>query len=174
MKKVVWTFGMLALSSGLAVAQDTNELVPTPPVVYGTAAQAAPSALDKALIANEHKINDAVAKADKAGFSALVTPDAWSLDGNGAMKVSDFTAMLDQMKVKTWKITDEKVQWVDPSTAIVTYKWTGSGTFQGQAFPGQVYASTVWTKKGDKWLAVFHQESEVTKPPAPKPAAKKK
>ena len=167
MKKVVWTLGMLALTSGVAVAQDTNELVPTPPMVYETAGQAGPSALDKALIANENKINDAVAKGDKAGFTALVAPDAWSLDGNGPMKVSEFAAMLDQMKVKTWKITDEKVMWVDSNTAVVTYKWTGSGTFQGQAFPGVTYASTVWTKKGDKWLAVFHQESEAAKP-APK------
>ena len=51
------------------------------------------------------------------------------------------------------KISDEKVRWVDPNTAVVSYKWTGTGTFQGQTFPSPVYASTVWTKKGDKWLA---------------------
>jgi hypothetical protein len=81
--------------------------------------------------------------------------------------------MFDQLKVKTWKISDEKVTWVDPNTAVVTYKWTGSGTFQGQPFPPNVFASTVWTKKGDKWLAAYHQESEAAKPPAPAPAKKK-
>ena len=170
MKKVVWTLGMLALSSGMASAQDTNELVPTPLPYYENAAQA-PSALDKALIANENKINEAVAKGDKAAFTAFVAPDAWSMDAMGPMKVSEFAAMLDQMKIKTWKISDEKVTWVDPNTAVVTYKWTGSGTFQGQPVASPVYASTVWTKKADKWLAVFHQESEAK--PAPKPAAKK-
>ena len=163
MKKVVWTLCMLALSSRLALAQDTNELVPTPPVVYGTAGPA-PSALDKALIANENKINDAVAKGDKAAFTALMTADAWSIDGMGLMKVSEFAGMLDQLKIKTWKLSDEKVSWVDPNTAIVTSKWTGSGTFQGQPVPAVTYASTVWTKKGDKWLAAFHQESEAAKP----------
>ena len=48
-------------------------------------------------------------------------------------------------------------------TFDVAYKWTGSGTFAGQPFPSTVYASTVWTKKGDKWIAVFHQESEAAK-----------
>ena len=172
MKKVVWMFGMLALASGMASAQEVNELAPTPLPYYESAAQAS-SALDKAIIANENKINDAVAKGDKAAFTAMVVPDAWSLDGNGTMKVSEFAAMLDQMKVKTWKITDEKVLWVDPNTAVITYKWTGSGTFQGQPVPGVTYASTIWTKKGDKWLAVFHQESEAAKPAPPKPAAKK-
>lgn len=166
MKKVVWTLGMLALTSGMASAQDTNELVPTPLPYYESGQ--APSALDKALIANEQKINEAVAKGDKAAFNALVAPDAWSIDGMGLMKVSDFAAVLDQLKIKTWKLTDENVSWVDQTTAIVTSKWTGSGTFQGQPVPGTTYASTVWTKKGDKWVAVFHQESEAVKPPAAK------
>jgi hypothetical protein len=172
MKKVVWTLGMLALSGGLAAAQDTNELVPTPLPYYDSAAQVQ-STLDKALIANEHKINEAVAKGDKAAFSALVAADGASVDGNGFMKVSDFLAAFDQVKVKTWKISDEKVISIDANTAVVTYKWVGSGTFQGQPFPANVFASTVWAKKGDKWVAMFHQESEAAKPAPAKPAAKK-
>jgi len=156
MKKVwIATLGMLALTAGMAAAQDKT-------------------ATEKALIANENKINTAVAKGDKAGFNALVAPDAWSADGNGFMKVSDFSSMMEQLKVTTWKIADEKVTWADANTAIVTYTWTGAGTFQGQPLPAKTYVSTVWTKKGDTWLAVYHQESEAVKPPAPKPAVKKK
>ena len=141
---LIATLGILALTAGSAAAQDK-------------------AATEKALIANESKINAAVAKGDKAAFTALVTPDAWSADGNGFMKVSDFTSMLDQMKVTSWKIADEKVTWADANTAIVTYTWTGAGTFQGQPVPGKTYVSTVWTKKANKWLAVYHQESEALK-----------
>jgi ketosteroid isomerase-like protein len=163
MKKVLWSLALLSMTSGIAAAQDVNELVPAPGY------QAAPERpLDKALIANEHKINEAVAKGDKAAFTALVSADATSIDGMGLMKVSDFAAMLDQVKITNWKISDETVAWADPNTAIVTYKWTGSGTFQGQPVPAQTYCSTVWTKKGDKWVAVFHQESEAVKPAAAK------
>ena len=166
MKKVVWTLGMLALTVGMASAQDTNELVPTAPVVYETAQTS--SALDRAIIANENKLMDALAKKDKAGFTAMVTPDAIGVDSMmGVMKTSDFAAMLDQVNVTSWKISDEKVHWIDPNNAVIAYKWTGAGTFQGQKFPSPVWASTVWTKKGDKWLAAFHQESEAAKPPAP-------
>ena len=84
---------------------------------------------------------------------------------NGADEdVGAASPTLDQVNITSWKISDEKVSWVDANTAIVTYKWTGAGTFQGQPFPPATYASTVWTKKGDKWLAVFHQESEAAKP----------
>jgi hypothetical protein len=167
MKQFVWTLGILAITSGMAAAQDVNELVPAPE--YQAAAASDRGPLDKALIANEIKINEAVAKGDKAAFTALVSADAVSIDGMGLMKVADFATMLDQLKISTWKLSDEKVAWVDQNTAIVTSTWTGSGTFQGQPVPGQTYCSTVWTKKGAKWVAVFHQESE-----APKPAAAKK
>ena len=171
MKKVVWTLGMLLVTSGMASAQDTNELVPTAPVLYETAQ--AGSALDRAIIANERKLTDFVAKKDKAGFTSMVTPDAVGLDAMmGVMKTSDFAAMLDQVNMTSSTISDEKVHWIDANTAVIAYKWTGTGTFQGQKFPSPVWASTVWTKKGDKWLAAFHQETEAVKPPAPAPAKK--
>jgi hypothetical protein len=152
-RRLIAALGMLVLAAGVAGAQDK-------------------AATEKALIANEHKINEAVAKGDKATFTSLVTPDAWSADGNGFMKVSDFSSMMDQLKLTKWNITDEKVTWADANTAIVTYTWTGAGTFQGQKVPAKTYVSSVWTKKGDKWLAVYHQESEAVKPPAP-PTKKK-
>jgi hypothetical protein len=172
MKKVVLTLGVLALTSGMAFAQDVNDPEPT---VQGAAPKATAdrSALEKALIANENKVADALMKKDRGAFSALVSANGWSIDGNGFMKTSDFTAALDQLVIKSYKISEERVSWVDPNTAIVAYKWTGSGTFNGQPFPPIVYASTVWTKKSDQWVAVFHQESEAVKPAAPKPAPKK-
>jgi hypothetical protein len=162
MKTVVWTLGLLLLTGGLAAAQDVNEPEPTAQPARPAAA-AQHSALEKALIANENKVADALMKKDKAAFSALVAADGWSVDGNGLMKNSEMAGALDQLVIKSYKISEEKVSWVDASTAILAYKWTGSGTFAGQPFPGSVYASTVWTKKGDKWVAVFHQETEAAK-----------
>jgi hypothetical protein len=163
MKKVVWTLAMLAvaiMSTGVAQAQDVNEPTPSP-AAQGPASGL--SALDKALIANENKVADALMKKDKAAFTALVDPKGWAADATGFMKVSDFLGGLDQLVIKNYKISDEKVAWVDANTAIVAYKWTGSGTYAGQPFPGTVYASTVWTKRGDKWIAVFHQETAAAK-----------
>ena len=156
MRKMFAVLGILTATAGMAAAQDK-------------------AATEKALIANETKINEAVAKGDKAAFSALVAPDAWMADGTGLMQTTDFLPVFDQIKITTWKISDAKVSWIDANSAIVLYTWTGTGTFQGQKLPAKTYASTVYNKKADKWIAVYHQESEA-KPPAaaPKPAAKKK
>ena len=44
---------------------------------------------------------------------------------------------------------------------VLTYKWTGTGTYQGQPIPSPTWCSTVRSNKNGKWLAVFHQETLV-------------
>jgi hypothetical protein len=159
MKKVVWTLAMLALTSGMAAAQDVNEMVAD----RQDSTVADHSALNKALIENEHKLADAMMKKDKPTVTALIAPDAWSADANGFMKAAELFGALDQLVIDRYQISDERVVWIDAVTALVTYKWTGSGTFSGQRLPPTVYASTVWTKKAGKWVAMFHQETEPAK-----------
>jgi hypothetical protein len=166
MKKVVWTLAMLVLTGGMASAQDTNELVPTAPVLYETAQTH--SALDRAIIANENKIVDAIMKKDKVTLKSLIAADGGVSGSEGFATHADFLASIDQLTIKSFKISDEKVVWVDPNTAVLTYKFTGSATHNGQPLPASTYSSTVWTKRGDKWVAVFHQESEAAKPAVPK------
>jgi hypothetical protein len=130
-------------------------------------AQAASKAtIEKALIANENKINEAVAKHDLKTFNDLVAADAVSADMGGFMRVADFTKTFDQMKVSTWHIMNPQVVWIDDKSAIVGYTWMGKGTYMNQPIPETVYASTVWTERNGKWVAVFHQETAAA-PPAP-------
>jgi hypothetical protein len=72
--------------------------------------------------------------------------------------------------MESWDITEPKVIWSDANNAVLTYKWVGKGTFQGQPIPSPVWASTVWTKRSGKWAAVFHQETVPM--PAPPPTKK--
>ena len=137
---------------------------------YGAAlaAQAASkAALEKTLMANENKVADAVAKHDVKTFNDLVTSDAVSADQGGFMKVADFVKSFDQVKIASQHTMDMQVSWVDDKTAIVRYTWMGSGTFMGQPMPATTYASTVWTERNGKWVAVFHQETPMAPPAAP-------
>ena len=129
------------------------------------------AAIEKTLIANENKINEAVAKHDVKTFNDLVASDAMSADGMGFMKVADFVKSINDVKIASWHIMDTQVHWVDDKTAVLTYTWMGSGTFKGEAFPPTTYASSVWTERNGKWVVVYHQESAAA-PPSP-PAKKK-
>ena len=144
MKNAIWALALLALIPGISYGQDK-------------------AALEKTLIANERKINEAVAKGDKAAFTALVAPDAVSADKTGFMPVAEFVKMMDRLKLTTWKIDNPTVQWIDANNAVVNYTWTGAGTFMKQPVDSPTVASTVWTKKGTTWHATFHSEIPMVK-----------
>jgi ketosteroid isomerase-like protein len=118
-------------------------------------------AVEQAIMANEAKINAAFAKKDAAGMKMFIADDAMAQDMTGPMMVADLFKQLPtmDMKITEQASSDFKYTWVDANTVVVAYKWTGKGTYMGQPVPSPVYSSTVWTKRGAKWLAVFHQES---------------
>lgn len=58
--------------------------------------------------------------------------------------------------------------WINDITVVHMYRQTFAGTCKGEPATAN-WSSTVWTNKGGKWVAAFHQESEIL--PAP-PAAK--
>ena len=126
------------------------------------------AAAEKTLIANERAVNAAFLKGDVAGFKEHIAADGWAVDSmSGLQTIAEITKTLPEtakaMKVTKWDITDTKVMWIDPNNAVLTYKWIGTGTYQGQPMPS-TWASTVWTKRNGKWTAVFHQESNVEAP----------
>ena len=134
------------------------------------------AAIEKQIIATERAINDAAAKGDMKAFHANLAPDAVGVDGGGVMKVNapEFDKMMQAMKIQSWNIDGSQFYWVNDTTVVHMYRWTGKGTYQGQPVPSPTWASTVWTNKGGKWLAVFHQESlAMGPPPAASSPAKK-
>jgi hypothetical protein len=116
------------------------------------------SVADK-LMANEHKIFDALMKKDAATFSSLVMAGSWSVDESGYMKSEDMAKGISDLKVDSLKASDMKVVPLTPTAALVTYRLDQKGSFQGMPFPPIVYATTVWVDHGGTWNAMFHQES---------------
>ncbi len=131
-------------------------------LLVAAAASAEPpnkAAVEKAIVANETAVNAALAKGDIAGFKKYVASDGWSLDQTGVMAVADFEKQFDQVKVEPgWKLDGSKLIWVDDTTVIHAYHWTGKGSFAGQPF-GDSFASTVWISRGGSWVALFHHET---------------
>lgn len=115
---------------------------------------------EKALIDQERQINESIAKRDKDAFRSFVAADAVWARGGGFVPVSLFVDALDQFQVTNWDIGKPRVIWVDPTTAVLMYVWTGAGKFGNRELAPHIIASTVWTKRGDRWIAVHHHESD--------------
>ena len=132
------------------------------------------AAAEKQIIAAERAVNEAVAKGDMKTFHANLSSDATTIDSGGISKVNaDMDKMILATKSQSWDLDRSQFYWVNDSTVIHMYRWTGKGTYEGQPVPSPTWASTVWSNKSGKWLAVFHQETNAMAAPAapPKPAA---
>ncbi len=128
------------------------------------------AAIEKQIVANERAVNETFAKNDAKGFHSYVAADAVSVDPAGVSSVNtpDFDKMMASTKMSTWNIDGSKFYWINDTSVVHMYRWTGKGTFAGEPLPSPTWASTVWTNRGGKWLAVFHQETvAMTPPPAP-------
>src|SRR5262245_57153046 len=101
------------------------------------------AAVEKQIVASERAINEAIAKGDMKTFHANIAPDAVGVDSGGVGKVNtpEFDKMLLAMKIQTWNLDSSQFYWVNDSTVIHMYKWTGKGTYQGQAVPSPTWAS---------------------------------
>jgi len=135
----------------------------------GIFAQANRAADEKQIIANERRVYEAIAKGDAAAFLAFLAPEAITVEPMiGVAKAADFAAMLKDMKIQNWNIDESKVHWLNADAAVHTFRWTGKGIAMGQAFSSPMRSTTVWVRQGGTWLAAFHQETEITPPPAKK------
>jgi hypothetical protein len=124
------------------------------------------SAVEKQLIANERAINEAFAKADVAGFNKFIAADGVGIDPMlGVIKASEYGNAMKEAKIQLWNIDKTAVHWASDDVAILTYRWTGKGTFQGQPIPPMTWASTTWVNQKGTWRAVFHQETIGMEPP---------
>jgi hypothetical protein len=139
-----------------------------------TPAASSHAAIEKQIVALERAINEAFAKGDTKAFHANIAPDAIGVDPSGINKVSgpEFDKMLLATKVQSWNMDGSQFYWLNDTSVVHMYHWTGKGTYQGEALPSPTWSSTLWTNKGGKWMAVFHQETTaMPAPAAAKPAA---
>lgn len=114
-----------------------------------------------AVIAQEKLILDALKKKDAKAFDGVVASDAILFGSQGRLPISEFKKVVfgPDYSFDSGTIEDAQVMMIDQDAALLTYKSTGTQTFKGQSHTETGYASTVWAKRGGKWVAIFHQES---------------
>jgi hypothetical protein len=64
-------------------------------------------------------------------------------------------------KVNSFSLSDFSYMWLDKDTVVMTYTATQDATCSGKKQAGKVIATSLWQKKGGKWVSPFHQETDV-------------
>jgi uncharacterized protein (TIGR02246 family) len=58
-----------------------------------------------------------------------------------------------------YKISEQRVKPLTRDVALASHHATIKGTYKGRKVPSPVQVTTVWVKRGGKWLEAFYQET---------------
>lgn len=119
------------------------------------------SSIEEMLIAREKEILELIKKKDIQGFAANLADDQLYVNDKGVHTKAQTVKSVAEGTLLEFALDDWKVLMVNKDTALLTYRVTSKGIVNGQEASGVTRESTLWVKRGGKWLAVFHQDTTV-------------
>ena len=127
-------------------------------------------------VAKEKELWQQLSKQNMDAFSAALADDQIYVTDDGVHDKASTIKSVTGFVPSDVSFSDWKFISAAKDVAVTTYKTVVKGTMNGQPLTGgPSYASSVWVNRGGKWLAVFHQDSQVVQAPpakaAPKPSA---
>jgi hypothetical protein len=114
------------------------------------------------ILANETKVWQTFlgTHPDTAAFERLVVSDYLCIEANGVlMTKAENVAQLTHLTFSSFKIQDPQIRVLSPSAALIVARVRFAGTADGHGMSGETLTSTVWVKRGNKWLAQLHTET---------------
>ena len=165
---------LLLVTLGLSASVCLGQSAPTnqpdsprikPPTAARTAppkpASAPPATLEDQLIAREKEVWDAIKKKDWERFASYLAEDQLYVSDDGVRTKAESVKQLGEATaLPEMRLDDWKVLMIDKDAAIVTYRATAVPPACGPAMAAPFQRNTtVWAKRGGKWLAIFHQDT---------------
>ncbi len=127
---------------------------------------------DKKSAAVDASVKEALITLEKQGWEAWKNRDSKFVQNNmpedgisvTAAGFEDKAAMVKSVsssdcEIKSYSLDNINVKMLDPNTAILMFKGNQAGTCKGKAIPAAVWASSIYVKRGGKWVNVFYQET---------------
>jgi hypothetical protein len=119
-------------------------------------------AVENSLKTNEHAGWQSWKDKDPKAFQDMIPDDVVNI-ADGMMQHGKQQILKDlsagTCTVNSFSLSDFSFQWIDKDAVMLTYTATQDATCNGKKQPGKVIASSLWVKKGGKWLSPFHQET---------------
>jgi hypothetical protein len=131
----------------------------------------AKTSTDETIIAQEKQVWEAIKNRDFDGFASMLADEQIYVSDDGAHDKADTVKGVKDLALTDVSFSDWKVINLDKEAAVVTYTLNIKGSAGGQPIQSvPVRASTAWMKRNGKWVALYHQDTEVASPPANQPA----
>ncbi len=143
---------LLIATNRVCLAQTDSEVSGQPTAVPPTARVA-----DAGTITD---LEDSVWKAYKnkqlRSFQGLLYKTYYGIYADGIKTLNMEVEDMAKTDIDSYSLANINVQFPNANMAVITYKTSQRGTFDGKDVSGNYYNESVWLKKGDKWLNTFH------------------
>lgn len=172
MKRIVMLAALLAAASACAPAEQGNgnnsNRAAANANTAATPAASPPAVSDAELVALDRQIWEALKAKNWDAFASHLADDAVTVTQDGVYDKAQTLEGLKKMELTEYALSGTKVVKLDADAAVLTYTTDARGKYAGQTMPDAPSRdTTVFVKRGGKWLAVFHQETYVQPPAAP-------
>lgn len=172
MKRIFVLAALLCAASACAPAEQANSNNSNAVAANANAAAtpaASPAAVsDAEIIALDRQIWEAIKTKNWDAFAAHLADDAITVNDMGVYDKKQTVEALSKMELSDYTLSDTRVVKLDHDAAVLTYAANAKANYEGKAVPDAASRdTTVFVKRGGKWLAAFHQETAVqAAPPA--------
>ncbi len=127
-------------------------------VAFGQTKMSKDSKVEAQIIALEKAGWEAWKNKDAKWFQANQTDDALSVHADGVTDKAQGIKDLPNCEVKSVSLDNFKFLMIDKDAALITFVGTQDAVCGGKVQPSTVRASSVYVKRGGKWLNVFYTE----------------
>jgi hypothetical protein len=131
---------------------------------------ASDAALLKELTAQEKQSWEACMKDDKQFFLTYLAPEAkWFLADGSVVGREQVLKNLDDFHLTKYSMGPTSLLRVNEDAAMISYASSYEGTHKGKAekYP-EVESSSLYVRRGGKWVEIFYQETVKVEPPKEK------
>jgi ketosteroid isomerase-like protein len=160
MKKISARILIVAIGVGSAALLGGLRAVAADPPAASPTATTAETSLGQQILSKEREELDAQKAGNFNAFGNLIADEAVVVDGDGPASKAEMIKRSEGIKLSEYSINDEKFLPISADTGLISYYITAKGTLSnGKLFTAAVYVSALWTKRGNDWVCLFHQET---------------
>lgn len=146
----------------------------TPPSPSSASTAATPAAavsamsiaeMEKSVIDIEKKSWELYKNRQAREYRALLTPGYRTVTSSGTKNTDENVKDMDVTDIKSYSLSDIKIEFPTKDTAVLTYKLNINYAFQGKDASGLYNSSAVWVNNSAEWKCALYNETKAEPQP---------
>ena len=129
-------------------------------VAFGQAKMSKDSKVEAQIIALEKAGWESWKNKNAAWIQANLAEDALQVNGGGVLNKSQIVKVAGtDCEIKSFSLDNFKFLMLDKNSALISFTGMQDGVCSGKTIPTTVYSTSVYVKRGGKWLNALYTET---------------